>query len=105
MLLALPLLYLFRASTVAIILVCSMILTVAGVDPRPPSRQKETVVPPKVLHVQGLLHGFLLLKTSEGEILAAGELTQVAHADRIKSRLIFHFKDTSIYDETLVFSQ
>ena len=103
--LALRSLHLFRPSLVAIVLVCSMTSTVAGIEQHPLSRQKEAVVPPKVLHVLGLLHGFLLLKTPEGEILADGELTQVAQGDRIKCHLIFHFKDTSIYDETVVFSQ
>jgi hypothetical protein len=98
-------LYRLRPSTAAIILSCSMILTSAKTQARSPSKQKEAVVPPKVLHVLGLLHGFLILKTPEGQILADGELTQVASGDRIKSRLLFHFKDTSIYDETLVFSQ
>jgi hypothetical protein len=65
----------------------------------------ETAVPPKVLHVEGLLHGFLALRSLEGEVLAEGEITQVAHGDRLKITLVFHFKDTSLYQEDVVFSQ
>ena len=65
----------------------------------------ETAVPPKVLHLEGLLHGFLVLRSLEGEVLAEGEITQVAHGDRLKITLVFHFKDTSLYQEDVVFSQ
>jgi hypothetical protein len=65
----------------------------------------ETAVAPKVLHVEGLLHGFLLLRSVEGEVLAEGEITQVAHGDKLKTSLVFHFKDTSLYQEDVVFSQ
>src|SRR5258705_11272957 len=44
----------------------------------------ETAVAPKVLHVEGLLHGFLLLRSVEGEVLAEGEITQVPHGDNLK---------------------
>jgi hypothetical protein len=65
----------------------------------------ETAVAPKVLHVEGLLHGFLLLRSVEGEVRAEGEITQVAHGDKLKTSLVFHFKDTSLYQEDVVFSQ
>ena len=65
----------------------------------------ETAVAPQVLHVEGLLHGFLLLRSVEGEVLAEGEITQVAHGDKLKTSLVFHFKDTSLYQEEVVFSQ
>jgi hypothetical protein len=65
----------------------------------------EIAVAPKVLHVEGLLHGFLLLRSVEGEVLAEGEVTQVAHGDRFKTSLVLHFKDTSLYQEDVVFSQ
>jgi hypothetical protein len=58
-----------------------------------------------VRHTEGLLHGFLALRTLEGKSLADGELTQVAEGDRVRSHLIFHFKDGSLYDETAIFSQ
>ncbi len=58
-----------------------------------------------VRHTEGLTHGFLALRTLDGTRLADGELTQVADGDRVTSRLIFRFKDGSIYDDTTVFSQ
>src|SRR5258708_16507064 len=58
-----------------------------------------------VRHTEGLLHGFLALRTLEGKSLADGELTQFAEGDRVKSHLVFHFKDGSRYEETAFFSQ
>ena len=58
-----------------------------------------------VRHAEGLLHGFLALRTLEGKRLADGELTQVAEGERVTSHLIFRFKDGSLYDEKAVFSQ
>jgi hypothetical protein len=39
------------------------------------------------------------------EVIATGDLIQVPDEERITARLIFHFKDGSIEDETTVFSQ
>jgi hypothetical protein len=61
--------------------------------------------PVVVRHVEGLVHGFLSLRTPEGDVLASGDLIQVAQGDRVTSRLVFHFKDGSMNDETSVFSQ
>jgi hypothetical protein len=58
-----------------------------------------------VLHTEGLVHGFLVLRTLEGDVLADGDATQVARGDRVTSRLVFRFKDGSVNEETVVFSQ
>jgi hypothetical protein len=58
-----------------------------------------------VRHMEGLMHGFLALRTLDGKRLADGEMTQVPEGDRVTSRLIFRFKDGSLYDDTTVFSQ
>jgi hypothetical protein len=58
-----------------------------------------------VRHTEGLVHGFLVLKTPEGEIVAHGDLSQTAHGVTVTSRLTFHFKDGSLREETAVFSQ
>jgi hypothetical protein len=58
-----------------------------------------------VRHMEGLMHGFLALRTLDGKRLADGEMTQVAEGDRVTSRLIFRFKDGSVYDDTTIFSQ
>jgi hypothetical protein len=61
--------------------------------------------PVPVRRTQGTAHGFLILKTLEGATLAAGDLVQVAHGNRVTSRLTFHFRDGSLDDETTVFTQ
>jgi hypothetical protein len=57
-----------------------------------------------VRHKVGSMHGFLVLRNA-GAILASGEITQVAHGDEIKLRVVFRFRDGSIDDETTVYSQ
>ncbi len=69
---------------------------------RPPFLGGETVT---VRHHEGLAHGFLHLRTLEGELLADGDLIQNAHGDRVTTRMVLHFKDGSIHDETAVFTQ
>lgn len=58
-----------------------------------------------VRYTEGLMHGFLALRTLEGKLLASGEMTQAAQGDRVKDELIFHFNDGSIYEDTTIFSQ
>ncbi len=58
-----------------------------------------------VLHKEGTVHGFLVLRTMQGKELAAGDLTQVVRGNRLISDLVFHFKDGSVDDETTVYSQ
>src|SRR3982074_3708221 len=59
----------------------------------------------RVRHTEGLMHGFLALRTLDGKRLPDGEMTQDAEGDRVTSPLIFRFKDDSVYDDTTVFSQ
>src|SRR6185437_10707345 len=47
----------------------------------------------------------LVLKNPEGQTLASGDLVQVAHEDRVTSRLTFHFRDGSLDDEVAIYSQ
>jgi hypothetical protein len=61
--------------------------------------------PVAVRHIEGLVHGFLVLRTLAGDTLAEGDLIQVARGDRVTSRLVFRFRDGSVHDETAVFSQ
>jgi hypothetical protein len=64
-----------------------------------------SAAPVAVRHAEGLVHGFLVLRTLSGDILADGDLIQVARGDRVTSRLVFRFKDGSVHDETAVYSQ
>jgi hypothetical protein len=61
--------------------------------------------PIAVRYTEGLIHGFLVLRTPAGETLADGDLIQVAHGERVTTQLIFHFKDGSVRDETALYSQ
>ena len=61
--------------------------------------------PIAVRHAEGIVHGFLSLRTTDGTLIANGDLLQTSRGDRVTSRLVFHFKDGSIRDETAIFSQ
>src|SRR5262249_23540304 len=58
-----------------------------------------------VRHAEGLVHGFLALRSLDGAQLADGDLLQTSRGGRVTSRLVFHFKDGSLHDETAVYSQ
>lgn len=59
----------------------------------------------EVLHAEGVVRGFLVLRSTEGQFLASGDLIQTSRGDRVTSRLVFHFRDGSVQDETAVFTQ
>jgi hypothetical protein len=61
--------------------------------------------PVAVRYRVGLTHGFLVLSTLDGAIIAAGDLTEVVRGDRVTAQLAFRFKDGSREEETTVFSQ
>src|SRR5580658_2512234 len=61
--------------------------------------------PVAVQYTEGVERGFLVLRTLEGNILAEGDSTQFARGDRVTSHTILRFKDGSVNEETVVFSQ
>jgi len=61
--------------------------------------------PIRVRQMEGLVHGFLSLRSPDGKTIASGDLIQVASASRINARLVYHFRDGSISDERAVFTQ
>ena len=69
---------------------------------RPGTTSSEPVA---VRYMEGLVHGFLALRSPDGKPLASGDLIQLARGDRVTSRLVFRFTDGSTHDETAVFSQ
>jgi hypothetical protein len=89
-----------RASRSAALLI-TMLITSAGLGL--PSLAVGQQV--KVRHSEGLVHGFLALRTLDGATLASGDLIQTAEGSRVASRLIFRFKDGSRHEETTIFSQ
>jgi hypothetical protein len=58
-----------------------------------------------VRHAEGVVRGFLVLRSLDGAVIANGDLIQFLRGDRVTSRLVFHFKDGSLQDETAVFSE
>jgi len=62
-----------------------------------------TAVP--VRFVEGVTRGFLLLRTVNGVLIAQGDLFQVIRGGEVDSRMIFRFKDGSVFDETVLFTQ
>ena len=58
-----------------------------------------------VRYAEGVTHGFLTLRSTAGDLLAEGDLLQVVRSEGVDSRLVFRFRDGSLYDETVVFSQ
>ncbi len=58
-----------------------------------------------VRYKEGLTHGFLVVSTLQGELIAVGDLIERVRGSEVTSRLTYHFKDGSLQDETTVFSQ
>jgi hypothetical protein len=84
-----------RSGLIAILLACAAMLQ--------PNALFGEMIP--VHHSEGLIHGFLVVRTLEGKALADGQMTQDARGDRVTTHLIFRFKDGSIYEDTTIFSQ
>jgi len=61
--------------------------------------------PVAVKFTEGVTHAFPVLRSVSGEKLAQGELVQIPRGDRVENRLTFRFRDGSVYDERVVFSQ
>ena len=62
--------------------------------------------PIAVKYIEGVTRGFPVLRALSGEKLAQGELIQIPRGrDVVESRMVFRFKDGSLYDEHVVFSQ
>jgi len=64
-----------------------------------------SAAPVPVRFAEGITHGFLGLRNVDGEPLASGDLLQVQRGGQVESRMVFRFKDGSLYDETVVFTQ
>jgi len=61
--------------------------------------------PVPVRFVEGVAHGFLLLRAANGTLLATGDLLQVSRGAQLESRIVFRFKDGSLFDETVTYTQ
>ena len=58
-----------------------------------------------VRYREGTARGFLVLRSQTGAILASGEFSQIPRGDTVKLRLVFHFRDGSLDDDTAVYAQ
>jgi hypothetical protein len=58
-----------------------------------------------VRHLEGRIHGFLVLRDLDDNILASGGVTQLVAGSRVTTELTLHFKDGSLHEEIAVFSQ
>jgi hypothetical protein len=58
-----------------------------------------------VRYPEGRVHGFVVLRDANDQLLASGTLMQYTNGNRVTSDMAFRFKNGSIYQETSVFSQ
>lgn len=79
--------------TIFILLSCGALLLATGVF----ATQVE------VHYQEGVSHGYLTLRDTNGRLIADGEDSQIASGASVTSRLLFRFKDGSLYDDTTVF--
>ena len=62
--------------------------------------------PVEVRFPENATHGYLLVRSLAGETIGQGEMTQVIREeDLVENRLVFRFKDGSLHDEKVAFSQ
>lgn len=61
--------------------------------------------PVAVRFTEGVTRGFLVLRAIDGTLLAQGDLFQVALDGEVTKRMVFHFKDGSFFEETVVFTE
>jgi len=68
------------------------------------TQQMARADPVPVRQVEGSIHGLVEMRAEDGHVIASGDITRVVQGGHITSRLVFHFRDGSIDDETTVFS-
>jgi hypothetical protein len=68
--------------------------------------QSSAAAPVEMRLTEGVSNGFVIVKDQDGEVLAEGEVSQVATgAGRVVNRMLLRFKDGSVHDESVIFSQ
>ena len=80
---------------------CLVVIVIAALVSAPVQ-----ATPVAVRFPEGVTHGFLLVRSLVGEIIGQGEMIQVLkEGDLVESQLVFRFKDGSLHDEKVAFSQ
>src|SRR6266508_2789824 len=68
--------------------------------------ESASAAPVAVRYAETITHAFLTLRGANGDVLAYGELVQApVERQRMQSRLVFRFKDGSLWEETVTFTQ
>lgn len=75
---------------------------VASAQDRP---EKPEDTPIAVKYAEGVVHGFLVLRSESGSIIAHGDLLQTPKGGAVTTETVFRFGDGSLLDETAVFAQ
>jgi len=70
---------------------------------QPARRVAPAAIP--VRYAEGTVHGFIELRTAADSFLADGDLLQTVGDSAVESRLLFHFRDSSVFQETVTFTQ
>lgn len=84
----------------------ALALLIPAVDAESQDRpEKTTDAPISVRYAEGVVHGFLVLTSESGKVLAHGDLLQTPKAGAVTTEMIFRFDDGSLMAETVVFSQ
>ncbi len=65
----------------------------------------EEPAPVGVKYREGTVHGFLVLKDTQGAVLAYGDQVQTVQGDTVNSRMMFEFPDGSVLEERVTYSQ
>src|SRR5262249_47387872 len=87
-----------RQTTLAMFSLCVLVPTLMWLPP-------DQTSPIPVRFTEGAVHGFLLLSSTNNHVIASGDLRQVTTSGGIENRTVFHFKDGSLSEETVVFTQ
>ena len=75
--------------------------------PQATAQQSARVAPAgiPVRYAEGTVHGFLELRGEAGAIIAHGDLLQIPRDRGVESRMVFHFADSSVFEEEVTFTQ
>jgi len=58
-----------------------------------------------VRQTEGVVRGFLVLRTMDGKIVADGDSLQTSSGREVRNDMIYHFRDGSLQEEISVFTQ